>query len=531
MPESNKVNTNENRDKGRLREILAILAKHEAVKGFTPKKLRAILEDLGPTYIKLGQIMSMRPDMLPADYCRELVFLRVEVNPMAFSEVKEAVESEYKRPLEEVFSSFEQEPLGAASIAQVHEAALPDGSRVAVKVQRPGIRETMAKDIALLHKAAGLLKLTQMGGMINFNMVLDEMWAVTQQETDFLMEAQNAREFQKCNQDIRYVGCPAVIKQLTTSKVLVMEYIDGIAIDDTAKLREEEYDLEEIGLKLADHYVKQVIDDGFFHADPHPGNLRIRDGKIIWLDLGMMGRLSERDRKLLQDGIKAVAIRDIDALQKVILTLCERTGPIDQERFREDIAGMLNTYGERELGSIHFGELAEEVTAIAKTHRLSMPEGVFLLGRGLMNLEGVLSAVSPEIDLLQIIANRMSAAMLRDFDWQKELLNGAKWLYESSRKTADVPASLSDLLRLGASGQAKLNLNISGAERPLASVHKMVNRGIQALLAAALFIGSCLLCGLELAPKLWGIPVLGLAGLLGAVVLGVRALWGMRKGE
>ena len=285
----------------RLKEILQVLARHDIVKGMTPEKLRNIVEDLGPTFVKLGQIMSMRQDMLPAAYCRELSKLRTEVSPMPFDEVRQVIEEEYDTRLERVFASFDRQPLGAASIAQAHAAVLRDGSPVVVKVQRQGIRDVMARDIQLLRKAARILKAaSSAGNALDFGVILNEMWAVAQQEMDFLIEARNAGEFYKLNQDVAYVTCPQIHSQVTTSRVLVMEYIEGFDLDRPDILTDNGYDLEEIGLKLADNYVKQIIDDGFFHADPHPGNLRIREGQIVFLDLGMMGRLSQRDKSLFR---------------------------------------------------------------------------------------------------------------------------------------------------------------------------------------------------------------------------------------
>ncbi|MFQ8599611.1 MAG: AarF/ABC1/UbiB kinase family protein [Oscillospiraceae bacterium] len=242
------------------------------------------------------------------------------MRPMPFDEVKKVVEDEYGEALSAVFAAFDPEPLGAASIAQAHAARLQNGRRVVVKVQRPGVYATMEQDIALLHKAAGLLGFTALGEVVDLNMVLDEMWSVAQQEMDFLTEAQNADAFRQFNREVAYVDCPLIEHAHTTERVLVMEYIDGIAIDDTYTLASEEYDLDEIGLKLADNYVKQIIEDGFFHADPHPGNLQIRDGKIVWIDLGMMGRLSPRDKTLLRDGVKAIVRGDVTRLKP----LCSR---------------------------------------------------------------------------------------------------------------------------------------------------------------------------------------------------------------
>ena len=292
----------------RLREILAVLARHGILRGLTPVKLRLIIQDLGPTFVKLGQILSMRQDMLPAEYCQELTLLRADVSPMPFGEVKEVVEAEYGVPMKSLFLSFEETPLGSASIAQVHAAVLRDGNEVAVKVQRPGVRDTMARDIVLLRRAAGILQRAGgIAGVIDFRMVLDEMWAVAQEEMDFLLEARHMDEFRDSNAGVAYVTCPRVEHRYTTSRALMMEYIDGIPIDDTDRLREEGYDLGEIGEKLAENYVRQILDEAFFHADPHPGNLRIRAGKIVFLDLGMMGRLSEKDRELLKTAVRAVA--------------------------------------------------------------------------------------------------------------------------------------------------------------------------------------------------------------------------------
>lgn len=226
----------------RLKEITEVLMRSEIVRGITPEKLRRILEDLGPTYIKLGQIMSMRSDMLPKAYCDELVRLRSDVPPMPFEEVKRIVEREYAAPLRDVFSAFDERALGSASIAQVHRATLKTGERVVVKVQREGIYETMSRDIALLHRAVGVLRYTPVAGLVDFNKVLDEMWSVAQQEMNFLTEASNLEEFARLNADVAFVCCPVLYKTYTTTHVLVMEYIDGLGVDARESLTGAGYD-------------------------------------------------------------------------------------------------------------------------------------------------------------------------------------------------------------------------------------------------------------------------------------------------
>lgn len=515
---ANKAGPEEARN--RLKEILRVLARHDIVKGMTPEKLRSIVEDLGPTFVKLGQIMSMRQDMLPAAYCRELSKLRTDVSPMPFDEVRQVIEEEYDTRLERIFSSFDKRPLGSASIAQAHAAALRDGSPVVVKVQRRGLRDVMARDIQLLRKAARILKVaSSAGNALDFDVILNEMWAVAQQEMDFLMEARNADEFYKRNQDVAYVTCPQIHSQVTTSRVLVMEYIQGFALDQPEVLTDNGYDLEEIGLKLADNYVKQIIDDGFFHADPHPGNLRIREGQIVFLDLGMMGRLSQRDKALFRQAVRAIAEHDVSALKDALLTLGVHNGRINHTRLYGDIEDLLTQYGSMGLADMDLGRMLEEFLGLANSHGISMPEGVTMLTRGMLTIQGVLASLAPELNLVQIMANRMLGEAARDFDLMAELKDRGKTLAASGRKAAALPAQLSDLLSMTIKGQTKVNLELTGSDEPLEQVDRMVNKLVLALLSAALLVGSSLICTTDMKPKVLGIPMLGACGFFIALVL------------
>lgn len=517
-------------NRGRLREILGVLARHEIVKGLTPEKLRRIVEELGPTFVKLGQLLSMRPDMLPAAYCRELEKLRTDAYPLPFEEVRAVVEEEYGARLETVFSRFEKEPLGSASIAQAHAAVLKSGARVVVKVQRPGIRDTMARDVALLHKAVRLLKLTGgAGDVVDFHAVLNEMWFAAQQEMDFLIEARHMEEFAAHNREAVYIACPAVEHRYTTARVLVMEYVGGLAVDDLEGLKKAGYDPREIGVKLADNYVKQIIEDGFFHADPHPGNLRVRGGQIVWLDFGMMGRLSQRDKRLFRQAVRAIAEKDVSALKDMILTIGIHDGPIHHARLYGDIDGLLTQYGGMGLAEMNFGRMLEEFLAVAQRNGIAMPEGITMLSRGALTIQGVLAKLDPDLNVVEIMANRLSAELLRDLDVKKELKEGGKSLLVSARKAADIPAQLSDLLNMSIKGQAKMNLELTGSEEPLAHVDRMVNRLALSLLAAALLVGSSLLCTTDMQPKVLGIPLLGAAGYLISLALAGYLLAGAWK--
>lgn len=513
----------------RFRELLGILRRHDLIRGLTPEKLRAVLEDMGPTFIKLGQIMSMHPDILPREYCQELSKLRADVRPLPFAQIQQVLEEEYKLPVQEVFAHVEQEPLGSASIAQVHKAVLPDGRQVVLKVQRPGIQQLMANDILLLRKAAGFLKL--LGGAdgqpVDLDMVLTEMWAVAQEEMNFLKEAGNLLEFEELNRGIAYIAAPKLEKELSTGKILVMEYIEGIPIDQIQTLEAMGYDMTEIGEKLADNYCKQIFDDAFFHADPHPGNIWIRDGKIVWLDFGMMGRLTARDKGLFRQAIAALANRDVYELKNVILTLGAVKGKVNHTRLYTDLDDFVTRYGDLDLGSLNMGQMLEELMDLAKTNGISLPAGLSMLGRGVMTIEGVITACCPHVSVIQIIVNHLAGGMKDSLDFKQAGASLWKALQGFLSKGVSVPAQFSDVLRMTAKGQTKLNLEIVGSEEPLKKIDRMVNKLALCIITAGLTVGSSLLCTLQIEPKWGGIPwPAGVGYLLSLLFLG-KLLWDM----
>ena len=518
----------ENSTGRRLKEILAVLGRYDLIHGISPEKLRHILEDLGPTFIKLGQIMSMRQDMLPDEYCKELTLLRADVKPMEFSEVISVIEDEYGEEWNKNFRSINEKPVGSASIAQVHEAVLTDGRDVVIKVQRPGIYRKMAQDIRLLHKASGLLRfISGTGRVIDLNVVIEEMWTVAKQEMDFLIEAGHVEEFIKLNSDVQYVAFPHIEWNLTTSKVLVMERIDGLQPDDCDALRNAGYDLKEIAEKLAASYVKQVIEDGFFHADPHPGNIRIRDGKIVWIDLGMVGTISSHDRQLLKSAMKSIVRNDIFALKNALLGLGKHTGKINHSQLNSNIEDMLTKYGSLELGSIDIGDVFIEILTLADQNGISIPAGISMLSRGMLTIEGVLRNIDPETNILHIFSYSIADSLLQDFDPETEIKRMAKSLYLLGNRSSEIPADLTGILKMAARGQSKFNIEMVGSEEPLARIGKMVDKLIVGILNAALLIGSSLICLTSMEPKILGIPLLGILGYFASFVLSVWLLYGI----
>lgn len=505
--------------RARLKEMTGILHRHEISKGVSPEKLRLILEDLGPTFIKLGQIMSMHSDILPKRYCDELMRLRSEVAPMEFAEVEEVLKQSYGCPWKEIFKSIEEAPLGSASIAQVHRAVLKSGEHVVIKVQRTGIYERMARDIGLLHRAVKLVPPVSFKEMVDLDMVLDELWAVTREEMNFLTEASNMEEFARRNKGILFVRVPALYQAYTNQHVLVMEQIDGWSIDDKKALAENGYDLEEIGEKLIDNYIKQVMDDGFFHADPHPGNVKVCDGKIVWIDMGMMGRLTERDRKLVGKAVQGVALGDVGIIQEAVMALGEFREKPDQSRLYEDIRGLLAKYGTTDMGNIDVAEVMVDLMEVMKENRIIMPHGLTMLARGLTQMEGVLADIAPGINMVEIASGHLAGKMLEEQDWKTELKNSGRSMYRSIHKALDLPSLVADLIQGNLKGQTKINLELHASGELERLLRRLIRNIVMGLWVMALLISSSILCTTDMQPKICGIPALGVCGYVSAFII------------
>mgnify|MGYP005756722463 CR=1 FL=1 len=519
--DSGRFRTQKNMDdyRARLKEMTEVFRKNSITRGITPKKLRQILEDLGPTYIKLGQIMSSRSDILPQKYCDELMRLRSEVPPMSFSQVQEVIDRSFGYSWKQVFLDIEEKPLGSASIAQVHRATLKTGENVVVKVQREGIYETMSRDIGLLRRAVKLLPPVAFKDLVDLDLVLTELWRVTQEEMNFLMEAANMEEFAAKNRDVVFVEVPRLYREYTTTQVLVMEYVDGLAIDDKVDLLANGYDLSEIGAKFVDNFVKQVIDDGFFHADPHPGNVMIRGGKIVWMDMGMMGRLTDRDREFISRAVEGVALNDIGMIQDCVLAIGEFRGKPDQSQLYDDLQALMAKYGTADMGSIDIAELVKNLMEIMKNNQIVMPHGLTLLARGLTHVEGILATISPDINMVQIASARIKDQFFQEENLKKEAKKTVRSVIRSLRRAIDIPSLAADILQGHMKGQTKVNLELHVSEDLSQLLRRLIRNIVMGLWVMALLISSSIICTTDMHPKILGIPALGALGYLIAFVI------------
>ncbi len=510
----------------RLKEIVAVLRQREILQGMTPAKVRQVLEDLGPTFVKLGQIISMRPDFLPKEYQEELTKLQSDVRPMDFATVKAIIQGEYQQDWDKIFSYIDEKALGSASIAQVHQAVLLNGDKVVIKVQRPGIYDIMAKDISLLKKALSILNIVHdSNSVVDLESIVDEMWEVAKQEIDFVLEADHIEEFAHLNKEDKDILCPAVNRQLTTPRILVMECMEGIPLDDVQALTDNGVDMERMGRLLGVNYVKQVIEDGFFHADPHPGNIWVKDGKILWLDLGMMGRMSAKDRNTFRRAIMALVTGDVYEMKEAVLALGVPRGKVDHIQLYDDVAMLMNQYGDLDFEHVQAGEITRQILRVLKNNNIGVPHGFSMFARGVLIMEGVMTRCCPQVNFSEIFAQGLKISMERDFNWLNELSRMKREGYTLVKKSMQLPEQISDILKMTLSGQTKVNLDLTGSQEPLQQLDAMINKMIMAIISAALLLGSSTICTTQMTPQIMEIPVLGVAGYLAAMVLCGKLLW------
>ena len=501
-------------DTPRLREITSVLHRYHITRGVTPEKLRLILEDLGPTYVKLGQIMSLHSDILPKAYCEELMKLTSDVKPMPFDEVESVLNESYGKDWHQIFSAIEKEPIGSASIAQVHRAMLQDGSDVIIKVRRRGIYTMMKRDIDLLHKAVRVLPaaVPKLKNIVDLDMVLDELWEVAQEEMDFTREAANMREFADNNRSIIYTTTPELYSEYTTHHVLVMEYIGGFTINDARALKENGYDLNEIGQKFANNFIKQVMDDGFFHADPHPGNVKIRDGKIVWLDMGMMGRLTNRDRRIMVRGVEAIAMHDISKVTDAVLDLGDFWAKPDRDALYNDLRDFLQQYQSKAMGDVDLAEAMSDLMDIMKNNHMSMPHGMTMLARGLTQVEGVLAEICPDISMMEIAYERLLEESIHNIDIRQEIGHAGRKFLRMVSNGSEIPSLTSEIMKEHLRGKGRMTLDLEPTSELTAVIDRAVRNLVIGLCITGLLVGSSIICTTNLRPRILGIPFLGFIG-------------------
>ena len=505
----------------RSAQMIGVLAKHNFyANGLTPVELRTTLEDLGPTYVKIGQIMSSRTDLLPESYCKELETLRQNVKELAPQIARAVIESETGKKIDEIYREFRDEPIGSASIGQVHYGVLLDGTKVVTKVQRPLIAEMMQKDFELLKKLAPLLD----GGSdenkdsdaMSFAAIINEFEKVTWEELDFRVEAANTKFFRDVILTDGTATCPLVIDELTTERIFTMTFVEGCSVSKKEKLAEQGTDPMKVGREILESYLHQVFDAGIFHADPHQGNIMVSGGKVHWIDFGMIGEITEADITALENIVVGLLRSDTDAMADGVMAIGTSGAGCDRNKLKDDLELFSAKYmNVSSLSDIDFSALLGEVCDLADRHHITMPGRFTMLVRSFLTIEGVMEQLCPELDLFEVISDKLMDRMKKSFSLEKEIMNLGQGVLDVGKKVSRIPQLIADTLSDIMKGRLKVNLELTGYEELISELGAKINDIILVIIGCVLFSGGCRLCSTQIRPILPnGMPLIAVIVLM-----------------
>lgn len=490
------------------------------------RRLRLVCEDLGPTFVKLGQLLSTRPDLLPEAYTTELAALRDDVKPFAFEEAESILAEEYGRPASEVFASLDPVPVASASISQVHRAMLHDGRVVALKIRRPSIEKVVQADLDILKNLAQLAE-RRLPFLVPYAPVAiaQEFERTIRRELDFNVEK---RTITRCQAQFRRdptAHIPQVYPEYSTARVIAMEFVRGVGVNDLDGMRRMGVDPALVAIRGARILLTQIFDYGFFHADPHPGNLRVLPGGVIVpLDYGMFGNLDSRTRERIADLLAGLLAQDTDRVLRALDALEIRGDHVDLRALRRDAAELVASYSNLTLDSIDLGLLLQELVAFIRTHHLRIPPDLVLLIRSLVTIEGVGRSLDPHFDI---------AAELYPFIRQLSLKRYYPWrLLSTSIRTGEDLQRIATLLPdvLGQSlesikrGELTVHFDLQHFENLVKQIARAANVLAFGIVISGLVIASALV--LRVGPA-----SLAIAGFITALVLGLGMLWNVLRGS
>ncbi len=488
------------------------------------ERVRLAIEELGPTFIKLAQVLSTRPDLVPVEFVQELTKLQDQVPAFPFELARQIIEEELKAPLEEKFPHFERIPIAAASIAQVHRARLADGQEVVVKVQRPGIARLIEVDVEILYHLANLMErhIAELG-IQRPTSIVEEFARTLEKEIDFTIEASHMERFARQFRETPGIYIPKVHRPLSTRRILTMEYIQGIKVSDLSALEAAGLDRKLLAVRGAEIILEQILRFGFFHADPHPGNIFIlRDHVICYLDFGMMGSVDRQAREDFADLIFAYLGRDEKKVAQVLLHIMEYEEEPNRRALEKDLADFLEGALYPPMKKAPIAALLKVLLELIHRHRLRIPADIFLMIKALAITEAVGFTLDPEFDL----AGKTGPFIRRIV---MERLNPRRLLGEFFRSGGDliqllkeIPGETRDILQQIRKGKVKIGFEHRGLENFAFHVDRASNRIAFSLVIAALIIGSSIIIQTQIGPYLFGFSVLGLFGFL---IAGIFGLW------
>ena len=475
-----------------------------------PAVLRKILVELGPFYVKFGQLLSTRPDLLPSEYINALTDLQANVPPVPWIEIEVLLQEQLKQPIEEVFQTVNIEPVAAGSIAQTHRATLRSGQEIALKIQRPGIQRIVTQDIALFKGIAELVSLTEVGQNYDIVALAEEFTNAVKAELDFTQEAHYTDQLRQNLSTSRWFDAsqlvvPTVYWELTTQKLLALEWLNGLPILDAVLVPTEAGDRrrQEITTLLFRAFIQQIYVDGFFHADPHPGNLfYLQDDRVALIDCGMIGRVDPRTQQLLTEMLLAIVDLDARRCSQLTLELAESGQSPNLARLENDYARMLRKYYNISLSNINFSQVFYEVLKVARDNKIKLPSNMGLYAKSLANLEGVARKVNPEINLLDEIKPLMPDLFGRQLLGDTPLQTFLRTALDLKSLFLQSPRQVEVLLDRLSSETLKWNFRLEGLENIQRSFGYSANRLSSSVLVGSLIMGAAIISSGAQTPQL-----------------------------
>ncbi len=499
-----------------------------------PQRLRLALEELGPTFIKVGQLLSTRSFLLPPAFIDELSKLQDKVKPIPFDEVKALIEKELKSTLELLFDSFDSNPVASASIALAYRATLLTGEQVIVKVQRPKIIRLIETDMAILSDLAGMIERhVEESQQYNPAAMVEELSRSMKREVDFMNEARSIEQFGANFKHVSSVHVPKVHWDYCSSKIVTLEYIDGLKISEIGLLRESGADLKQVAHIGTQFILKQIFEDGFFHADPHPGNLFFtKDGKIAPVDFGIMGRLDDWLMDEVSDMLVAVWRRDVDLILRVLVDLGAFPEEANPQPLRAEISDFLYRYYGLSLRKINMKSIISEGLDIIARYRLRVPSNMLLLAKTIGTYEDLGRKLDPNYNLVKEIKPYLRKLLFRRLNPEKLGYESAKALRDLHDLIKIMPRELELILRRMRRGRMAIEFQHRGLERLIQEMDRSSNRLSFSLIIASLIVASSLIMFLNKGPFFLGYPLLGVIGYVFAAILGIGlALAILRSGK
>lgn len=496
-----------------------------------PVRVRKILEELGPTYVKVGQLLSTRYDLIPLEYATELAKLQDDTPPFDFEDVEVIIREELGHSIEELFEYFDNKSLACASIGQVHRAKIKNGDNVVVKVQRPGVKEVIESDLDIIYSIARLVNEHIPDARLYRPIELvNEFSRSILAEIDYTQEGWNTDNFAANFKDNKQIHIPKVYWDYTNTRVLTLEYIEGIKGSWVDLVEKQGFDRNEIALVVGKAFMQQVFKDGFFHADLHPGNILImEDGKVAFLDCGMTGHLSAETRDMLLDGMTALVKGDISLFVEIFKEMGGIDPNVDTKSLKIDVDFFRSKYYGRVFKNIDASVIIEELIGILRKNQVKVPYNITLLIRGMVAVEGFGLIIYPDFNLVELIEPYTKNAIKESFYPQ----NMARILYSNlsswSRIFRKAPTKISHILDNAENGYLGIKFESAESNKLISGINVASNRLSFSLIVSAIIIASSMITHTNMKPLLWGVPLLGVLGFLLASIFGMWLVFNMLR--